>query len=138
MGSNLYISVERQSIHNNNWFDLFDGPSAALDRGIVVDAFGNEDPEESIGREPGYLSRERWLEMAKHPECPWRRSEPYWVRLIYGAEFSAIVREKRWQQLQDGDFSDLECSPQLRAFAALVESMLKDGICVRVYCWHSQ
>jgi len=138
MGSNLYISIDRK-FPNGNWSELFDGPSRALDRGIVVDAFGDcirnvwEDPDP---RE--YIDPAEWREMAKHPECPWRLDEPYWVRLIEGAEFVAIVREKRWQKLQDGDFSDRECTPDLRAFAALVESLLKEGIPVRVYAWCSQ
>ena len=53
-------------------------------------------------------------------------------------EFVATVREKRWQRLQDGDYHDEECSPELRAVAAMVESFLGEGVPVRVWCWHSQ
>jgi hypothetical protein len=58
---------------------------------------------------------------------------PYWVRKLPGKEFVAIVREKRWQKLQDGDFADRECTPELRAYAAMVESLLAEGI--DVYVW---
>ena len=140
MGSNLYISIDRQNQGGNGyWSALFDGPSRALDRGIVVDAFGDgprEDWDDADPRE--YVDPAKWREMAKHPECPWRLDEPYWVRCIEGAEFVAIVREKRWQKLQDGDFADRECSPDLRAFTALVESLLNEGTPVRVWAWHSQ
>jgi hypothetical protein len=60
------------------------------------------------------------------------------VRLIPGEEFVAIVREKRWQRLQDGDFHDVECSPELRAVAAMVDSFLKEDVPVQIWCWHSQ
>jgi len=139
MGSDLYISIERQ-YPNGNWFALFDGPSKALDRGIVVDAFGDGPREEWDDREKDereYVDPAKWREMAKHPECPWHLDEPYWVRCIEGAEFVAIVREKRWQKLQDGDFAYRECSPDLRAFAALVDALLQE-VPVRVWAWHSQ
>jgi hypothetical protein len=140
MGSDLYISIERQ-YPNGYWSALFDGPSEALARGIVVDAFGECPRESWDDADPDpreYVDPAKWREMAKHPECPWRLDEPYWVRCIEGAEFVAIVREKRWQKLQDGDFADLECSRDLCAFAALVESLLKESIPVRVWAWHSQ
>lgn len=137
MGSNLYISIDTQ-FPNGHWAALFDGPSRALDRHIIIiRAFGNADPEDG---EPttDYLPKAEWQEMAKHPECPWQLDEPYWVRCISGQEFVDIIQEKRWQTLQDGDFRDEECSPYLRAFAALVGSLLNQGIPVRVYCWDSQ
>jgi hypothetical protein len=142
MGSDLYISIERQW-PNGHWSHLFEGPSDGLDRGIVVNAFG-EGPREKweiqeIGEDPRtYVPPERWLAMRDHPECPWHLDEPYWVRLIDGKEFVDIIREKRWQKLQDGDFGDLECSPELRAYAALVESLLSEGVPVQVWAWHSQ
>jgi len=137
MGSHLYISIDVR--HPNTpgrdskyWGSLFDGPSQALARGSVVDAFGGE--PDLTG--DGYLTRDEWMKQAKHPECPWRLDEPYWVRMILGPEFVAIIREKRWQKLQDGN--DLECRAELRAFAAAVESLLSEGCDVEVYCWHSQ
>jgi hypothetical protein len=139
MGSDLYISIDRQ-YPNGHWSPLFDGPSRALARGPVVDAFGGAPREEWEDGDPDlrdYVDPAKWREMAKHPECPWRLDEPYWVRCIEGAEFVAIVREKRWQKLQDGDFADCECSLDLRAFAALVEALLKE-VPVRVWAWHSQ
>jgi hypothetical protein len=143
MGSNLYLSIDVRVTTDphrnpNYWGSLFDGPSDGLDRGIVVDAFGDGDPETPIAKAPGYLTRAEWMKRAEHPECPWRLDEPYWVREIGGPEFVAIVREKRWQKLQDGDYHDTECSHELRAFAACVESLLADGCDVRVWCWHSQ
>lgn len=142
MGSHLYLNIEVR--HSNdprynqkNWSAIFDGPSRYLDKGVIVDAFGNS-PDEPVGQLSGYLDASEWREMAEHPECPWRLDDPYWVRRIEGSEFVAIVREKRWQKLQDGDFHDLECTAELRAFAALVESLLNDKCDVEVYCWHSQ
>lgn len=76
--------------------------------------------------------------MQEHPECPWRLDEPYWVRLLDGQEFVDIVRERRWKTLQDGDYADLECGPELRGFATMVAALLAEGVRVRVWCWHSQ
>jgi len=143
MGSDLYLNIEVR--HPNTpqrnskvWCPLFDGPSTALERGIVVDAFGDPDPEAPVAKAGGYLTFAEWTQLAEHPECPWRLDEPYWVRCIPGEEFCAIVVEKRWQKLQDGDYHDEECSPELRAFAVLVKNMLVEGLDVRVWCWHSQ
>lgn len=126
MGSDLYLNVETRSgpsRSEEHWGALFDGPSCALARGTVVDAFGTSD--QLGGTAAGYLTHDEWAKMAEHPECPWRLDEPYWVRCIEGVEFVAIVREN-------------ECSADLRAFAALVESLLNDGLQVRVWCWNSQ
>jgi hypothetical protein len=131
MGSDLYASVERQH-PNGYWSAVTEYRTAALARGIVVDAFGDCDPDASMGKAGGYLTRAEWVAM------PWRLDEPYWVRLVPGEEFVAIVREKRWQHLQDGYYHDKECSPELRAVAAMVESFLTEGVPVRVWCWHSQ
>lgn len=146
MGSNLYLSID---VHRPDWQNdpceyiplLFRGPSCALDRGIVVDAFGGSIYGADFS---GYLTPDEIDKAAERPGCPWREDEPYWVRKVDGAEFVAIVREKRWQRLQKRpseeqyDFHDQECSPELRAFAALVESLLADGCGVRVWLWHSQ
>jgi hypothetical protein len=105
-------------------------------KGIVVDAFGSLTDE--VASKPGYLSTAKFKEMQKHPECPWHLDEPYWVRMIPGEEFVDIVNMKRWQQLQDGDFADTECSPELCAVAALVARLLSADVRVRVWCWHSQ
>ena len=142
MGSDLYISIDRQ-YPNGHWSHIFDGPSSAIARGSIVNAFGEEPREqweiEEVGEDHRtYIPHERWRAMQEHPECPWRLDEPYWVRLIDGKEFVDIVREKRWQKLQDGDYADLECSPELRAYAALVESFLSEGVPVQVWAWHSQ
>jgi len=137
MGSDPYVSVECRR-HGNHFGDLFEGPSTCLARGIVVDAFGDCDPESPIAQFPGYLTHAEWTKMQSHEECPWRLDEPYWVRKVTGAEFVGIVRERRWRTLQDGDFADTECDPELRAFAAMVESLLADGLDVNVWCWHSQ
>ena len=144
MGSDLYLSVD---VHYPDWRDepyeyapLFTRRSTFLARGIVVDAF---DVMDERTPENGYLADDEFTKMQKRRDCPWRDAEPYWVRKIDGAEFVAIVREKRWQRIQkapDGsfDFADQECSPELRAYAAMVESLLADGCGVRVWCWHSQ
>jgi hypothetical protein len=145
MGSYLYISIERQW-PNGHWSYIFEGPSTALQRDIVVvAAFGDGPREEWEDKDPRtYVPPERWREMQNHPECPWRLHEPYWVRLIDGKEFIDIVREKIWQKLPYGYFGisnadpNLECSPQLRAYAALVESLLNEGVPVQVWAWHSQ
>jgi hypothetical protein len=143
MGSDLDISIEVR--HPNtphrdpkHWSALFGGPSKALDRGIVVDAFGDSDPETLVGQKDGYLNHVEWTQRAEHPECPWRLDEPYWVRCIPGQEFVDIVVQKHWQKLQDGDYKDKECSAELRAFATIVKHMLVEGLDVRVWCWHSQ
>ncbi len=131
MGSDLYLAIDNQYA-NGHWSAVIDTHASAVDRGIVVDAFGDTDKETDVGRLPGYMTHDEWLEMQKHPECPWRLDEPYWVRLLDGAEFVAIVREKRWQKLQDGDFADRE----LLAAPARVGG---DGaVPVRVWLWHSQ
>jgi hypothetical protein len=137
MGSDLYIAINRQ-FPNGYWEEIFTGPSAPLERGIVINAFGSANPTDG---EPttDYVPKATWEKgVAKHPECPWRLDEPYWVRKITGQEFVAIVREKRWQKLQDGDFADHECGPLLRAYAALVESLLAENVAVVVFCWDSQ
>lgn len=138
MGADLYISVEVK-YESGAWLSMWTGASTALARGIIVDAFGY--PEEAEGpraAELGYKSREEQQIIEQHPECPWPPGEPYWVRVIDGNEFSLIVSEQRWQKLQDGDFHDLDCGPELRAMASLVESLVTDDVPVRVWCWHSQ
>lgn len=137
MGSDLYASVERQH-PNGYWSAVMQYRTCALARGIVVDAFGDCDPDAPMSRAGGYLTRAEWVDMQDHQECPWLLDEPYWVRLVPGEEFVAIVREKRWQRLQDGYYHDEECSPDLRAVAAMVDSFLAEGVPVRVWCWHSQ
>jgi hypothetical protein len=146
MGSDLYVSIDVRHPNDPNWnpdywAQLFEGPSHALARGPVVDAFGDCDPDSDVGPSaPGHLTAAEWETMATHPECPWLHDDPYWVRKLGGLEFVSIIREKRWQHLQDGDFRDLECGPELRSCAALVESLLCESplLDVRVWCWHSQ
>ncbi len=138
MGSDLYVSVECSYPADDGprWWSMFEGGSTDLARGIVVDAFGDSYSERVEG--DGYLrDDERAVERAR-PDCPWRDDAPYWIRLLDGQVFSNIVREKRWQKLQDGDFTRLECKAELRAVAAMVDSLLRDGLLVRVWCWHSQ
>jgi hypothetical protein len=137
MGSDLYACVERQ-YPNGYWSTITRHQTCDLARGIVVYAFGDCDHDAEISKATGYVAPAEVIKMQQHEECPWRLDEPYWVRIISGEEFSAIVREKRWQKLQDGDFHDVECSPELRAVAAIVDSFLAEKIPVRVYCWHSQ
>lgn len=136
MGSDLYACVERQSATTYVWWEV--ARTRDLARGIIVDAFGDCDPTSEAAKFGGYLTHDEWVQRQEHAECPWRLDEPYWVRLIPGEEFVAIVFERRWQTLQDGDFRDLRCSPELNAVAAMVESLLTDGVPVRVWCWHSQ
>jgi hypothetical protein len=138
MGSDLYINIEVRHPRTPHWAPLFDGPSRALDRGIVVDAFGNSDPETPVGQKDGYLNHVEWTQRAEHPECPWRLDDPYWVRCVPGQEFVDIVRERRWQLLQNGDYHDVECSEELRGFAVMVDNLMTNGLDVRVWCWHSQ
>jgi hypothetical protein len=140
MGSDLYISIDRQ-YPNGYWSPLFEVPSSAIARGPVVNAFGEapRDPWqiEEEGEDPRtYVPPERWRAMQDDPECPWCLDEPYWVRLIDGKEFVDIVREKRWQKLRSG--AGCECSPDMRAYAALIESFLSEGVPVQVWAWHSQ
>ena len=139
MGSDLYIAIKtRHDVHPDHgpedcWGTLFDGASTDLARGIVVDAFGGRD-----GLDDGtYVTPSDRIKWQMRSDCPWDE-EAYWVRRLDGQVFCDIVREKRWQKLQNGDFADKECSPELRAYAAMVESLLKDGCQVRVWCWHSQ
>ena len=128
MGSDLRISIDRQ-FPNGYWSSLFDGPSNAVERGPAVHVFGQSD-EEGDTRE--YVPREKVREMATHPECPWYRDElPYWVRYISGQEFVRIVRG--WAGVNSSEFS-----PELRAWAALVESLLSEDVPVKVWCWESQ
>src|SRR5580700_2994415 len=137
MGSDLFLSID---VHHPEWRDgvygpLFRGPSTDLDRGIVVDAFDERDARDAAH---GYLTPSEWVAMAgMDASCPWVDDEPYWVRRLDGQEFLAIVLEKRWQRMQRNpeggyDFVDTECSAELRAFAAAVESLLDDGCKVRV------
>lgn len=143
MGSDLYISIDVRHPNDpyrnsDHWVTIFDGPSTFLARGSIVDAFGDCNSDARIAHAPGYLTHAEWTKVAMRPECPWKLDEPYWVRCIEGPEFVAIIREKRWQKPQDGDFYALECSAELRAYAAMVESLLADECEVRVWCWHSQ
>lgn len=122
----------------------FHGSTHALARGPVVDAFGDcEDRDERARKALGYLTPAEIGEGESGYEDEVWWCDPYWVRRIEGAEFVAIVREKRWQKIQRNpeggfDFHDLECEPDLRALAALVESYLAEKLPVRVWCWHSQ
>ena len=136
MGSDLYISIDVRPAGRKTWSSLWDGPSTFLARGPVVDAFGTSEHAGDTAR--GYLTGAQIKERGEHPECPWRLDEPYWVRLIPGPEFCAIIRERRWAPLQDGDWAHLQCRPELRGFAALVESLISEGLEVVVWCWHSQ
>lgn len=137
MGSDLYVNVERRRL-GNRFGSLFEGPSTELASGIIVHAFGDCDQESPSGKLSGYLTPAEFKKMQEHDECPWRLDEPYWVRKISGQEFCDIIRERRWKTLQDGDFADLQCGPELRSFAAMVRSLLDDGLEVNVWCWHSQ
>ncbi len=154
MGADLYISIDRRGGTDPKVFDqavwrtMFDGRSQALARGIIVEAFGTcgatpEEREENSPQNPvnhaeGYLTFPEWSHMQVHPECAWRLDEPYWVRRVDGREFVAIVREARWKTLEEGAFADQEADVDLKAFAAMVESLLTAGCEVRVWCWHSQ
>lgn len=126
MGSDLYASVESQA-PNGWWFTVHQGTDIA--RGPAVDFFGDID-----GSRPGHLTPAEWKKMQEHEECPWRLDEPYWVRLVPGDEFVRTVREQTWLV----EYPESEPKPHLRALAAMVESYIKDGISVRVWCWHSQ
>ena len=143
MGSDLYVSVEidnRTGVWSRR---LFGGPSTELARGIVVEAFGSGAEASSADSEVlGYLPHAQWDALAAFEDTPWIRDEPYWIRKLDGQVFCDIIREKRWRTIQknpDGgyDFDDLECGDELRAFAALVRSLLDDGRNVRVWCWHA-
>jgi hypothetical protein len=159
MGSDLYAAVDVRHPNTANLdprhFSSFIKRTWCLGRHIIVDAFGSTlDEPWSMYHEVnghtekrsvedlhalGYLTSEE-IRGAQELEddCPWWKDEPYWVRKLAGPEFVAIVREKRWQKLQDGDFSNLECCAELRALAACVESLLSDGMDARVWVWHSQ
>lgn len=141
MGSDLYISIDVRGPKTptwdpKHWSEMSEGPSCALARGIVSDVF--KDVGEAVVP-PGLNER--------HPECPWRLDEPYWIRKVDGQVFCDVVREKRWQTQgttdEDGDprydaRPEKEPEPKLRAYAALVASLLADGCEVRVWCWESQ
>lgn len=138
MGSDLYISIETRR-PGNTWGKLFEGPSTDVARGIVVDAFGTtEQAMRPDARSLGYVGRKERDAMSAYAATPWLNADPYWVRLIPGEEFVAIIVEKRWQKRQDGDFADKECEPELRAFAVVVKNLLVEGLDVQVWCWHSQ
>jgi len=159
MGSDLYAAVNvthpNERGHDpKHWCDFIKG-TWCLGRHIIVDAFGSMHDEpwsmyhEVNGRMEkrsvdelrvlGYLTNEEIRDaQGLEDDCPWWKDEPYWVRKLAGPEFVAIVREKRWQKLQHGDFATVECGAELRALAAAVESLLSEGLGVRVWCWHSQ
>jgi hypothetical protein len=138
MGSDLYAQVEMQH-PGGGWSELMQYQTCSLGRGSVVKPFGDStylrDEEET--KSEGYLTQDEIIERQQHEECPWRLDEPYWVRAVSGEEFSAIIREKRWKQYRYGEGIN-ECLPELRAVAAMVESLLRDGFPVRVWCWESQ
>lgn len=141
MGSDLYISIDTKDAGSEDryWRRIFEGPSTFLARNIVVDAFGGGG--ESTGPDAeslGYLPHAQWDRVHGYPGAPWKDDEPYWIRQLSGQEFVTIVRDKRWQKLQNGDFHDKECSPELRAYASFVEALQTEGLDVRVWCWHSQ
>ncbi len=129
MGSDLYIAIDTKQPDNETpyWRRLWEGPSTYLARGIVVDAF-------RVGEDNAEWPQPPWGD----EEPPWSEDEPYWVRLLDGALFCDIIRERRWKTLQDGDFADVQADPVLRAFGGLVAALLAEGMHVRVWCWHSQ
>lgn len=146
MGSHLYWSVELEYLYSTDgekrWKSVFD-KACGWDKSPVADVFGIE-PKEAWDDEihplhdaPGYLTREHIKRAEEIPE-EWPWCEPYWVRRIDGAEFVAIVKEKRWRALKYSSDPERECSPELRATAAMVEFFMIEGHNVRVVCWHSQ
>lgn len=131
MGSDLYACVEYQA--SSTWWPIT-YQTADLARGPIVYFFGDCDSDSQVGQASGYLSHTEWIKMQDHEECPWRLSEPYWVRLITGEEFARIVRDEPWKK----EWPMLDAGPHLRAVAAMVESYIKDNVGVRVWCWQSQ
>jgi hypothetical protein len=136
MGSDLYACVEYQVPKTDNWFVVHQTTDIA--RGPVVDSFGD-----IYGTRPGHLTGPQWKKMQEHEECPWRLDEPYWVRLIPGEEFACTVRGEPWlaeysESKLDPTDNPYQAGTHLRAIAAMIESYIKDGISVRVWCWHSQ
>jgi hypothetical protein len=132
MGSDLYACVEYRT-HSGAWLAAIH-QTTFLARGPIVDFFGDCDDENPITQAGGYLSGGEWRDMQEHDECPWRLDEPYWVRLIAGEEFVRTVRQEPWKV----EWPELEAGPHLHAVAAMVESYIKDGVGVQVWCWHSQ
>src|SRR5512146_722183 len=119
MGSHLYISIDVKHSGDRGWGELFEGKSTPLARSPIADAFGDSDAW--CSEQPrGHLGPKQIRARAEHPECPWRHSEPYWVREISGEEFCAIVMRRR------GD--GLMCGPELWSFAITVTSLLAQGV----------
>jgi hypothetical protein len=126
MGSDLYVSIEVQFAGDARWRRLWRGTSCPLARGLSIVAFSDckdaHSPKEA----------EEQRRAKQEEDCPWHDYEPYWVRLMDGREFCAIIREQRWQALYGGR------APELRAYATIVEALLAEGTAVRVWCWESQ
>lgn len=133
MGSDLYACVEYRA-PNGTWWPITRYQTGPLASGPIVDYFGDCDSTTPVGQRDGHLNHGEWTRMQEHEECPWRRAEPYWVRLIPGEEFARTVRNELWK----AEYPTQHAGPHLRAVGAMVESYIKDGVGVRVWCWHSQ
>lgn len=126
MGSHLYVDIVVQQ-PGGSWHEIFTGRSTFLAKGPVVEHFGSLDPDEPSYSGEGYLTHDQIVERQQHEECPWRLQEPYWVRQVSGASF-----------LFDSNRIGTETCYELRAFAAMVASLIADGFEVHVWCCHSQ
>jgi len=135
MGSDLYACVECQA-PSGAWYEATKYRTTDLARGPIVDFFGDCDPDSYIAKEDGYLTPTEWRKMQENEwrDCPWRGFDPYWVRLIPGDAFVFTVHQEIWRT----EWPNQEPSPDLCAVAAMVESYLRNGVNVRVWCWHSQ
>lgn len=136
MGADLYISIESRYPRSPGrdpkvWVPLFEGRSTALARWPLVDEFGTAEQAEGPGAlAAGYLTYEQKRDREVHEDCPWHRQEPYWVRLLTGAQFTAIVF---------GRPAAAERGPvgaELAALAIAVNSLMAWGD-VQVWCWCS-
>lgn len=152
MGSHLYWTIEQ----NNNvgsWLSLIspmgDHPlcypawsMTGWDKLFVPGGFGSVDSDSPTSRLDGYLTHEERVKTQAEESCPWSE-DAYWVRRMSGEEFVAIVHERRWNAVLDEIYcepgkNNYKCSSELRAAAALVQSLLNDGEKIRVTCWESQ
>jgi hypothetical protein len=152
MGAHLYWTIEKR-IEGGAWWSIIDcvgehamGAAAwsmtGWDKLSVPVGFGTCDADSPTFKAGGYLTHEERVQTQSDPDCPWSE-DAYWVRRMTGEEFVAIVRTEWWNSVLDKIYGkpgehQYRCSAELRAAAALVQSLLEDSQTIRVTCWESQ
>jgi len=152
MGAHLYWTIEKR-VSSGAWFSIIDcvgehtmGAASwsmtGWDKLFVPEGFGTCHDDSPTFKADGYLTEEERARTQADSDCPWDE-DAYWVRRMPGEEFVAIVREQRWNAVLDQMYGkpgehQYKGSADLRATAALVQSLLTDGETIRVTCWESQ